>query len=63
MFLAESRRRQSIQPMIQEALREFTQNQLTTQADSPGIDSDRHMTRNASPLFDSIQLLTQAKNI
>ena len=57
--------------------RELTQNQLTTQADSPGIDSDRLMAqaaslgiksnwlmaKNASPLFDPNRLMTEAKNI
>ena len=43
MTQAESRRLESIQLMTQAAFQELTQNQLTSQADSPGIDADRLM--------------------
>ena len=40
--------------MTQAAFQELTQNQLMTQVDSPGIDSDWLMTQSASPF--SIQI-------
>ena len=56
-----SRRRQSIQLIIQAAFQELTQNQLMIQVDSPGIDSDRLTTQSASPFFDSNQLILKRK--
>ena len=46
-----SRRLESIQHMTQAAFQELTQNQLMTQVDSSGIDSDWLMTQSASPFF------------
>ena len=45
------------------AFQKLTQNQLLTQVDSPGIESDWLMTQSASPFFDTNQLMTQAKSI
>ena len=42
---------------------ELTQNQLKTQVDSEALIQIRLMTKNASRLFDSNQLMTQAKSI
>ena len=40
--------------MTQAAFQKLAQNQLMTQVDPPGIDSDGLMTQSVSPFLDSI---------